>query len=92
MTVKSIKLIHFSHQQMVNENNQMKVSMQLMLQHGENVISYFKSIEQKPQAVETMMTKLNKAWKEFQEKLELTISYTKEGKHLPNVCKIVFVT
>lgn len=59
--------------------------MKEIRKNGENLSKYMNSRNQNPQPVVTMMTKLTKAWDEFQEKLLLTKETVNEGKNLPQV-------
>ena len=64
--------------------------MKEMRKNGENLVKFLNSRHQDSEPVVTMMTKLNKAWDEFQEKLELTKDAVNENKTLPQVRACLF--
>lgn len=62
-----------------------------MRKNGESFIKFLNSRQQDSEPVVTMMTKLNKAWDEFQEKLELTKDAVNGNKTLPQVRACLFL-
>ena len=65
--------------------------MKEMRKNGENLVKFLNSRHQDSEPVVTMMTKLNKAWDEFQEKLELTKDAVNGNKTLPQVRASLFL-
>ena len=76
-------------QQIDIENERMKAMMKEIRQNGENLVKYMNSRNENPQPVVAMMTKLNKAWVEFQEKLVSTKDAVNKGKILPQVRVVI---
>lgn len=69
----------------------MKPMMKEMRKNGENLIKYMSTRHQDSEPVVTMMTKLNKAWDEFQDKLVLTKDTVNENKTLPQVRVLCYI-
>ena len=68
----------------------MKPMMKEMRKNGENLIKYMNAQHQDSEPVVTMMSKLNKAWDEFQDKLVLTKDAVNANKTLPQVRTYLF--